>query len=112
MKAITLARTALVVSLFSIPAMAAPAAQPPMNDFRQAFYNCDNGAAFLMAYDGARPRSATMTTSNNNKEYPLKREQTSSGVEFASGPVKFWTDGQEVRVEGTELTLQNCKLKS
>jgi len=112
MKAMFIARAALAAGLISAPAMAAPAAQPPMNDFRQAFYNCDDNAAFLMAYDSAKPKSAIMTTSNNNKEHPLKRAQSPTGVQFNGDAVKFWTDGEQVTVEGTEVPLKNCKRKT
>lgn len=111
MKAVFLARAALAAAMISAPAMAAPVAQPPMNDFRQAFYNCDNDAAVLMAYDAAKPKAATMTT-NGNKEHALKRVATQTGVQFADGAVKFWTDGEAVTVEGVETPLTNCKRKT
>jgi membrane-bound inhibitor of C-type lysozyme len=106
-----LARAALAVNFVSVPALAAPAKQPPMNDFYQAFYNCDGGAAFLVAYNSNRPNSATITTSNNNKSYTLKKVQSAEGFQFDGPPVKFWTDGEKVTVEGTEIPFQNCKMK-
>ena len=111
MKAMVLARAALAAGLMSAPAMAAPVAQPPMNDFRQAFYNCDDNAAVLMAYDATKPKAATMTTSGN-KEHALKRVASPTGVQFSNATIKFWTDGEAVTVEGVETPLTNCKRKA
>jgi membrane-bound inhibitor of C-type lysozyme len=102
---------AVAAGMVAGPAMAAPAPQPPMNSLNNAFYNCDDNAAFLMAYDKTRATTATMTTSNNNKQYMLKRAPVAMGVQFNGDTVKFWTDGDKVTVEGTEVTLTNCKLK-
>jgi membrane-bound inhibitor of C-type lysozyme len=95
----------------STPCLAAPK-QPPMDQFNNAFYTCDGGGAFLMSYDSSKPNAATMTTSNNNRKFELKRSAVSDGVQFAGGPVKFWTDGKSVTVEGTELPLQHCSTKA
>ena len=99
------------------PAPAAPAApagmQPPMNDFDSAFYNCADGWAFQMSYDSEKPTSATMTTNADGKSFTLTRsaDAAGGGVAFAGGPIKFWTDGRAVRVEGTAQPLKNCTLK-
>ena len=111
MKAMFLARAALAAGLISAPAMAAPAVQPPMNDFRQAFYNCDDNAAVIIAYDAPKPKSATMTTSGNNKEYALKRGPNNA-LQFSGDVAKFSLDGDAVTVEGTETPLKNCKRKT
>jgi membrane-bound inhibitor of C-type lysozyme len=94
----------------STPSLAATK-QPPMDQFNNAFYTCDAGGAFLMSYDSAKPNGATMTTSNNNKKYSLKRTDASDGVQFTDGTVKFWTDGKKVTVQGTQVPLQNCATK-
>jgi membrane-bound inhibitor of C-type lysozyme len=86
--------------------------QPPMDQFNNAFYNCDNNGAFLMSYDSSKPKTAAMTTSNNSKRYEMKRTDAPTGVKFSSGDTSFWTDGTTVTVEGTEVPLQNCKIKS
>jgi membrane-bound inhibitor of C-type lysozyme len=105
------ALTAILLGLaVSTPSLAATK-QPPMDQFNNAFYTCDAGGAFLMSYDSAKPDTATMTTSNNNKKYALKRADVSDGVQFSDGTVKFWTDGKKVTVEGTQLPLQNCTTK-
>jgi hypothetical protein len=111
MKAKYLARAALAAGLISAPAMAAPAAQPPMNAFQQAFYDCDNNGAFLVAYNSTKPNAATMTTSNNNREYALKRVQSPTGVQFSSDTAKLRIEGEVVTVEGTETPYLNCKRK-
>lgn len=94
------------------PIAAAATAAPPMDSFNDAFYNCDNGAAFAMSYDSNNPTSATMTTSDDNARHDLKKTKVAKGVEFAGGPVKFWTDGQSVVVDGTQKVFADCKLKS
>ncbi len=86
--------------------------QPPMNNFNSAFYRCDNNGAFNISYDDKRPKTAQMTTSNNSKTYDLKRASSADGAAFADGTVKFWTDGKTVKVEGTEVSLENCKLQN
>ena len=53
-----------------------------------------------------------MITSNNNKQYNLKRTQSAAGVQFTSGTAKFWTDGLTVTLEGTETPFVNCKLQA
>ena len=111
MKAMFVARAALAAGLVSAPAMAAPAAQPPMNAFRQAFYTCDNDGVVMIAYDAVRPKAAVMTTSGN-KEHALKRVASPTGVRFSSETAKFWTDGAQVTIEGVETPLMNCKLKN
>jgi membrane-bound inhibitor of C-type lysozyme len=102
-----MAASALAVAT-ATPALAADV-QPPMNQFSQAFYRCDSGEAFMMTYGSDAPQQAQMTTSNDNKTYRLKRTPVGAGVEFSGGPVRFWTDGSDVRVEGTQLPFRNCK---
>jgi membrane-bound inhibitor of C-type lysozyme len=88
---------------------AAPAPmQPPMNNFDFAFYTCDNGA-FQISYDSETPTAATMTTSDNNRQYELTRKPPGDGVQFSNGAARFWTDGRKVVVEGTKDRLENCK---
>jgi membrane-bound inhibitor of C-type lysozyme len=92
-------------------ALAEEPAQPPMNDFYQAFYICE-GSAFLIEYDSDKPSTATMVTSNNNKRVPMKRIPASTGVRFSGSAAKFWTDGKAVTVEGSAATFRNCRMKS
>jgi hypothetical protein len=116
MKALFAARAALAGSLAAVlasaPVMAAPASQPPMNAFQQAFYNCDDNGAFLIAYNSGRPTTATMTTSSNNKEYALKRVQGAGPIKFSSDTAKIRIEGDQVTVEGTETPYLNCKRKT
>ena len=112
MKALSVVGVALVAGLVAAPTMAASSMQPPMNEFNEAFYTCDNGGAFLISYDSDKPESATMTTSNNNKKYILKRMPVATGVQFSGDAAKFWTDGKIVTVDGTESSFMNCKVKS
>lgn len=101
----------LAAGLIATAASGAPKMQPPMNNFDFAFYTCEGGA-FQITYDSDTPTSATMTTSDNNKQYVLARKPTDDGVQFASGAARFWTDGRKVVVEGTRAHLENCKRKS
>jgi membrane-bound inhibitor of C-type lysozyme len=112
MKSVLVIGAALATCLIAAPAMAASASQPPMNTFHTAFYNCDDNAAFLVSYDAARPKLATMTTSNNSQKHELKRTPASPGFQFSDGTVKFWSDGDKVTVEGAEIPLLNCKKKA
>ncbi|WP_293371882.1 MliC family protein [Phenylobacterium sp.] len=82
-----------------------------MNSFNEAYYTCDNGAAFAVSYDSSQPTNVTMTTSNDNNRHLLKRTPVTTGAEFASGGIKFWTDGQTVVVDGTQTPFRDCKLK-
>jgi membrane-bound inhibitor of C-type lysozyme len=111
MKTFFLAGLAFTASVIAVSAMAKPV-QPPMNDFNFAFYTCENGGAFQISYNSESPTEATLTTSNNNKQYPLKRMDVSNGVQFSNQNVSFWTDGNSTIVKGTEIPLNNCKLKS
>ena len=89
------------------------APQPPMNKFNSAFYRCDDGAAFNMAYDERRPQTAQMTVSPNSTLYALKRVASPDSVVFGDGAVTFKTDGKTVvSVEGAVVPLQNCKLQN
>jgi membrane-bound inhibitor of C-type lysozyme len=102
----------LIAVALGSPAFADPPMQPPMNNFDQAFYTCDNGGAFIVSYEGNPPTSATMTTSNDNKSYALKRTPAATGAQFAGAAgAKFWTDGKTVTVAGTQKAFINCKIK-
>ena len=103
---------ALIGLSASTPAFAASPAQPPMDQFHSAFYRCDAGGAFSMSYNAAKPSKASMTTSNDNHRYELKRAKVSEGVQFTDGKVVFWTDGKMVRVDGTIIPLSNCSTKA
>jgi len=111
---------ALLLGLIAAPAVAQPAApsktaattvQPPMNDFNQAFYRCDGGLAFMMSYDSDTLAAADMLTNDDGRHYALKRTSAPSGVQFAGGGARFWTDGKTVVVEGTKSSFKNCKTK-
>ncbi len=93
-------------------AVAAPATQPPMGQFNGAYYTCDQGQAFAVSYDSSNPKTATVTTSNNNKRYQLKRVAGSAGDEFSNGAVDVSLSGDTAQVRGTALTLSGCKLKN
>jgi membrane-bound inhibitor of C-type lysozyme len=95
----------------SAAAAASGPMQPPMNNFDFAFYTCDGGA-FQIAYDSTAPKSATLTTNDDNKQYVLARQPVANGVQFASGAAKFWTNGQKVVVDGTAPPLRDCRMKS
>lgn len=94
------------------PAPAPDGAKPPMNDFYQAFYRCDGGAAFSMNYDSDQPTTVEMTANDGSKPIALKRSPSPSGVSFTGGGAKFWTDGKTVRVEGAKSAFNNCKMKA
>ncbi len=86
--------------------------QPPMNSFGLGLLQLRPGVrSFQMSYDSDTPTAATMTTNDNNKTYELKRTDSPTGVTFAAGPTKFWTDGKTVQVQGTSQSMINCKLK-
>jgi membrane-bound inhibitor of C-type lysozyme len=103
---------AVALALVAWPALAqAPEAQPPMNDFNQAFYRCEGGGAFMMSYDSDQPTSAEMATNGEVQHHKLKRAPSASGVQFSGGGVKFWTDGKSTIVEGTKSPFKNCKTK-
>lgn len=97
--------------LYMTQAVAAPGQQPPMNSFNSAFYTCSEGGAFSVSYNSERPTEATITTSNNNHKYDLKRTQVAGGVQFSNDTVKFWTDGKAVVLEGTAMPYRECKIK-
>jgi membrane-bound inhibitor of C-type lysozyme len=103
---------AMAMGAFVAPSMAAPLMQPPMNDFNQAFYICQNNTAFIVSYDSTEPETATLTTSNDNKSYALKRTAAPTGVQFSGDAVKLWIDGKSVLLEGTAKHYQDCKIKS
>lgn len=111
MSALSVSVAVLAACLIATPAMAAdPVPQPPMNDFYEAFYNCDGGA-FLVSYDSETPEHATLTTNLKTKKYELKREPAPSGFKFVSNAARFWTDGKTVTIEGADIPLKNCKMK-
>lgn len=112
MNTLPMVGAALAAGVVWAYAATAQAMQPPMNNFNDAFYTCENGAAFMISYDSDRPASATMTTSNDNKQYVLKRDTVSDGVQFSGDAAKFWTDGKKVRIEGAQTLLLDCQLKS
>lgn len=118
MNALPIVCAVLALSLAAPPTLAQPAAahpagaQPPMNDFTQAFYRCDGGLAFMMSYDSDQPMTADMMTNDDGRHYALKRTSSPSGVQFAGGGARFWTDGKSVVVEGTKSAFKNCKIKS
>ena len=112
MKVLPMVGGALVWALLSSPAVSQAAKQPPMNDFNSAFYTCESGGAFAVAYDSATPTQVTLTTSNNNKQYTLPRSASEDQLQFGKGAVKFRLVGQTAVVDGTKLALKNCKLKS
>ena len=111
MKLFSLTLVALATTAIAAPAFAKPA-QPPMNSFNFAFYTCDNGNAFQISYDSDTPSQATLTTSNNNKQYQLKRTDVSNGIQFSNQDVRFWTDGKDTVITGTGIPLNNCKMKT
>ncbi|MGH3426590.1 MAG: MliC family protein [Mycobacteriales bacterium] len=111
MKVLAIAIGAAFGCMASLSAIADPPAQPPMNTFDFAFYDCAAGGAFQVTYDSDTPKTATMTTNDDNKQYVLTRIDVANGVAFSSGPTKFWTDGKSVAVEGTSKPLKNCKMK-
>lgn len=101
----------LALGCMATAAAAAAPMQPPMNGFDFAFYTCDDGRAFQISYDSDTPTSATMTTSDNNRQYALTRTHAPEGVQFSNGAARFWTDGRKVVVEGTANRLENCRRK-
>src|SRR3569623_531581 len=93
------------------PAIAAAADQPPMGQFNAAYYTCDEGQAFQISYDSKSPKKATITTSNNNARYKLKR-QSGDAAAFSDGTGSVSLTGQAATVAGTQLKLTGCKLKN
>src|SRR4051794_22399168 len=94
-RVLSISAVVLAASLIAAPATAETAVQPPMNDFYEAFYNCEGGA-FLVSYDSDTPERATVTTNLKAKKYELKRTPAPTGVKFAGAAAKFWTDGKSV----------------
>jgi membrane-bound inhibitor of C-type lysozyme len=111
MKTVPILCGVVTLAAIAAPTLAAPPTIPPMNDFSQAFYKCDDGNAFMMSYDSDDAKSAQMTTSNGNKRYDLKRTPSPNGAEFDGAKVSFWTDGKSVVVKGTQVPFKNCKTK-
>ena len=89
MKTLVRVGVALGACLAAAPALAASSGQPPMDNFNNAFYTCDNNGAFLISYDSNKPQTATMTTSDNQTRYMLKRVPVAMGVQFSAGAVTF-----------------------
>lgn len=112
MRVLSLVGAGLAAGLVWAPPTAAAPAQPPMNDFNEAFYTCDNGAAFAVSYDSTTPSTATLTASGVAQPYALKRTPSDTGAQFTGGTAKFWTDGKTVVVQGTPAPLKNCKMKT
>jgi membrane-bound inhibitor of C-type lysozyme len=110
MSALSVGAAVLAASLIAAPAMAQQTMQPPMNDFYEAFYNCEGGA-FLISYDSDMPQRATVTTNLKAKKYEMTRRPSATGVKFSNDAARFWTDGKTVTMEGTETPLKNCKMK-
>lgn len=108
MNALSVIVAVLAVGSIVSPATAQQTMQPPMNDFYDAFYTCENGA-FLISYDSDMPASATLTSTPNNKRFALKRTPAATGVQFSSETAKFWTDGKAVTVDGADLRFKNCR---
>lgn len=102
----------MVASLQAAPVVMAAQVQLPMDNFRNAFYTCDDGGAFLVSYDTRQPKEAIITTSTNPKKHQLKRTTVAEGAKFSGETISFWTDGKTVVVEGTEAPMRNCKLKT
>lgn len=111
-KALPVVGGVLALTLIWAQASAASPKQPPMNNFDFAYYTCADGGAFQMSYDSSTPKTATLTTSNNNRRYELERTPVDQGAQFAKGPIKFWTDGKSVVVDGTQVAFRKCKLTS
>ena len=86
--------------------------KPPMNDFNQAFYRCDNGGAFSISYDSDTPATAEITTNDDNRPHVLKRTPSPSGAQFTGAAARFWTDGKTVVVDGPKAAFKNCKMKT
>ena len=112
MKTLPLVAACLACGLVATSAWAASGPQPPMNDFNFAFYICDGGASFMMAYDANPPTGAAITTNDDNRTRQLKRVPDDTGARFQGEGVTFWTDGKSVRVQGTQKPYPNCRLKS
>lgn len=103
----------MIGALSAFAAASADAAEftPPMDSINDAYYTCASGGAFLVAYDGPKPTTATITTNNNNHTYRLKRTAVSQGVEFKGAGATFWTDGARMSLSGTEAKLADCTRK-
>jgi membrane-bound inhibitor of C-type lysozyme len=112
MRVLPMLGVALGAASIAAPAWAQSPVQPPMDSLNNAYYLCDDGA-FLMSYDDNPPQNATMTTSDDNKQYALKRAaDANGGVQFSGDGASFWTDGKTVVVGGTPRPFRNCKMKS
>jgi membrane-bound inhibitor of C-type lysozyme len=114
MKNLSLTASALAAGLlaFGTAHAAGPLKQPPMTAFYTAYYTCEDNNNFTVSYDSRSPKTATVTTSNDNKQYVLPRKPSSDGVQFAADGVKFWTDGDKVTIEAPDLQFSGCKLKA
>ena len=103
---------ALTLGLAAGPALAQPPAmQPPMNDFYQAFYQCDGGGTFMMSYDSETPAKAEMIPNSDRRKYDLTRITAPTGVAFAGAGARFWTDGKTVVAEAAKASFHNCRIK-
>ena len=109
---VVFAVSAALFSAAAAPAPPAAAAQPPMGQFDGAFYTCDQSQAFQVSYDSKTPKAVTLTTSNNNRQYHLKRVAGAGGAQFSDGAVNVSVSGDGANVQGTEIKLTDCKLKN
>lgn len=75
-------------------------------------FNPFNWVAFQVSYDSRDPKNATLTTSNNNKQYELKRLAGDDAARFSDRTVEASFSGNEAKVEGVQLKLTGCKLKT
>lgn len=112
MKAVSVVPVVFAVATIASAAFAASPPEPPMNNFESAYYTCDGGGSFQVEYDSGTPKSAKMTTSDQDKQYDLTRKTVSEGVKFSNSAVNFWTDGKKVLVGGTSIPLKDCTLKA
>lgn len=110
MKALTMVSSVLVWCLYAPLTATASPKQPPMNNFNFAFYTCDGGDAFQVAYDSDTPKTATLTTNTNSRPYVLTRT-SDEAMRFAKGAIRFEPNGRTAVIEGAKAPLKGCKLK-
>jgi hypothetical protein len=109
---VKLATVVLVVSAGLATSSAAASTQPPMGQFLGAYYTCDQGGSFEISYDSKSPKVATITTSNNDHRYQLKRVAGATGPQFSNGTVNVSVSADGAQVQGTTVSLTDCKLKN
>jgi hypothetical protein len=103
---------AVAAGWLSSAAASAASTQPPMGQFLGAYYTCDQGQAFEMSYDAKSPTDAAITTSNNNHRYQLKRVAGAASPQFSNGAVTVSVSANGAQVQGTTVSLTDCKLKN